>query len=116
MAQVLAQGTAASAGKASTRTRPVVLPCRTAVVVGSTMPRKIRQLKADLRRAGFVLTDRGKGSHEVWEHPDVPTAFVTLSGHDGDDARPYHERDLRRAIALATRPTAAQATQEKGYE
>jgi predicted RNA binding protein YcfA (HicA-like mRNA interferase family) len=67
------------------------------------MPRKIRQLKADLRRAGFMLTDRGKGSHEVWEHPDAPAAFVTLSGHDGDDAIPYLERDLRRALALVAR-------------
>jgi predicted RNA binding protein YcfA (HicA-like mRNA interferase family) len=67
------------------------------------MPRKIRQLKADLRRAGFMVTDRGKGSHEVWEHPDAPAAFVTLSGHDGDDAKPYLERDLRRAIALVAR-------------
>ena len=62
------------------------------------MPRKIRQLKADLRRAGFVLTDRGKGSHEVWEHPEVTTASVTLSGRDGADARPYQERDVRLAI------------------
>ena len=65
------------------------------------MPRKLRQLRSDLRRAGLELTDRGKGSHEVWEHPDVPDASVTLSGHDGDDAKPYQERDVRRAIALA---------------
>lgn len=63
------------------------------------MPRKIRQLKADLRRAGFVLTDRGKGSHEVWEHRAVKIASVTLSGQDGADARPYQERDVRLAIA-----------------
>lgn len=62
------------------------------------MPRKIRQLKADLRRAGFVLTDRGKGSHEVWEYPAVTIASVTLSGRDGADARPYQERDVRLAI------------------
>ncbi|MBA3415976.1 MAG: type II toxin-antitoxin system HicA family toxin, partial [Chloroflexia bacterium] len=37
------------------------------------MPRKIRQLESDLRRAGFVeRTDRGKGSHRVWTHPDAP--------------------------------------------
>ncbi len=62
------------------------------------MPRKIRQLRADLRKAGFILTDRGKGSHEVWEHPVVARASVTLSGRDGDDAKPYQERDLRQAM------------------
>ena len=62
------------------------------------MPRKIRQLKSDLRKAGFVLTDRGKGSHEVWEHPEVASASVTLSGRDGADAKPYQERDVREAL------------------
>ncbi len=63
------------------------------------MPRKIRQLKADLRRAGFVPdTDKGKGSHVVWEHPDIAGA-VTLSGKDGADARQYQEADVRKAIA-----------------
>jgi predicted RNA binding protein YcfA (HicA-like mRNA interferase family) len=63
------------------------------------MPRKLRQLRTDLKKAGLALTDRGKGSHEVWEHPEVPAASVTLSGHDGDDAKPYQERDVRRVIA-----------------
>ncbi|MFN8541095.1 MAG: type II toxin-antitoxin system HicA family toxin [Thermomicrobiales bacterium] len=52
------------------------------------MPRKIRQLKSDLRRAGFVeLKDRGKGDHSKWQHPDVPAAIVGLDGQDGDDAK-----------------------------
>lgn len=55
------------------------------------MPRKIRQLKADLRRAGYhEAKKRGKGSHSVWRHPLVPDA-VNLSGHDGADARDYQE-------------------------
>ena len=67
------------------------------------MPRKIRQLKADLRRAGFVqVPSRGKGSHTVWEHPLVPDD-LTLSGHDGDDAKPYQERDVQDFIARARR-------------
>ncbi len=34
------------------------------------MPRKIRELKAQLVRTGFVyLPKRGKGSHERWKHP-----------------------------------------------
>lgn len=65
------------------------------------MPRKIRQLKADLRKAGFVLdAERGKGSHSWWYHPQLPAAVVTLSGKDGDDAQPFHERNVRQAIAL----------------
>jgi predicted RNA binding protein YcfA (HicA-like mRNA interferase family) len=60
------------------------------------MPRKLRQLKADLRRAGF--SERaGKGSHTRWSHPLVMQP-VTLAGHDGDDAKPYQERDVREAL------------------
>ena len=68
------------------------------------MPRKVRQLKADLKKAGFVeLPERGKGSHTVWEHPLMPKPVV-ISGHDGDDAQPYQERDVREAIrAVAER-------------
>jgi predicted RNA binding protein YcfA (HicA-like mRNA interferase family) len=34
------------------------------------MPRKIRELKAQISREGFVnLLGRGKGSHERWRHP-----------------------------------------------
>jgi len=67
------------------------------------MPRKIRELKADLRRAGFVSdSKRGKGSHSVWRHPAVSEAEVTLAGHDGDDAQPYQEREVRRALEEAS--------------
>ena len=60
------------------------------------MPRKLRQLKADLRKAGFVERP-GKGSHTNWTHALVPIG-VTLSGHDGDEAKPYQERDVREAL------------------
>jgi predicted RNA binding protein YcfA (HicA-like mRNA interferase family) len=63
------------------------------------MPRKIRQLKADLRRAGFTMRP-GKGSHTVWEHPLVPDD-LTLAGHDGDDAKPYQEKDVRTFVEAA---------------
>lgn len=46
-----------------------------------------------LRKAGFYSRP-GKGSHVVWEHPALADA-ITLSGHDGDDARPYQEKDVR---------------------
>lgn len=59
------------------------------------MPRKVRQLIADLKHAGFV--DRGgKGSHRIFTHPQG--VRVTLSGNPGDDAKHYQERDLRRAL------------------
>ena len=68
------------------------------------MPRKIRQLRSDLRKAGFVLDpERGKGSHDVWEHPEGVVAFVTLSGKDGADAKPYQEKKVREAIAHVQR-------------
>jgi hypothetical protein len=62
------------------------------------MPRKLRQLRAELRRAGFVLDPkRGKGSHTYWTHPLVPYPVI-LSGNDGDDADHYQERDVRNAL------------------
>ena len=69
------------------------------------MPRKIRQLKADLRRAGANLVSQ-EGSHTKWKHPLVPESMLILSGHDGEDAKPYQERavrDLLRKIAEARR-------------
>jgi predicted RNA binding protein YcfA (HicA-like mRNA interferase family) len=59
------------------------------------MPRKVRQLIADLEGAGFVNRG-GKGSHRNFAHPKG--AWVTLSGHAGDDAKSYQERDVRRAL------------------
>jgi predicted RNA binding protein YcfA (HicA-like mRNA interferase family) len=59
------------------------------------MPRKLRQLIADLTGAGF--TDRGgKGSHRNFTHPKG--VRVTVSGSSGDDAKHYQERDVRRAL------------------
>jgi len=59
------------------------------------MPRKVRQLIADLKHAGFV--DRGgKGSHRNFVH--VKGLRVTVSGSTGDDAKHYQEREVRRAL------------------
>jgi len=60
------------------------------------MPRKVRQLIADLEKAGFE-TRGGKGSHRNFTHPKG--LRVTVSGHAGDDAKHYQERDIRRALA-----------------
>ena len=60
------------------------------------MPPKIRELVAELERAGFV--DRGgRGDHRNFVHPHVVKP-VTISGRLGDDARPYQVRAVRRAI------------------
>jgi predicted RNA binding protein YcfA (HicA-like mRNA interferase family) len=61
-------------------------------------PRTIRQLKADLRRAGFVFRP-GKGSHTVWSHPLLRADEITLAGGDGDDAKPYQEQNVRTNLA-----------------
>ncbi|MCA9136509.1 MAG: type II toxin-antitoxin system HicA family toxin [Planctomycetales bacterium] len=60
------------------------------------MPRKIRELIADLKAAGFE--DRGgKGSHRNFTHPKVAKP-ITISGKAGDDAKKYQERAVSRAI------------------
>ena len=65
------------------------------------MPKKIRELKAILKKAGFIcLKDRGKGSHTVWEHPNVSNNVI-LSGKDGKDAQRYQEKRVEEAIKEA---------------
>lgn len=61
------------------------------------MPRKIRQLLQDLKSAGFEEIQGGKGSHRKLVHTRFRGA-VTLSGKLGDDAKPYQEKQVRRAI------------------
>jgi hypothetical protein len=58
------------------------------------MPRKIRQLKADLRQAGASQVSQER-SHTKWKHPLVPDKEVVIAGHDGDDAHPYQEKAVR---------------------
>ncbi|MCK4306305.1 MAG: type II toxin-antitoxin system HicA family toxin [Candidatus Eisenbacteria sp.] len=59
------------------------------------MRRKLRQLVRDLKKAGFQ--DRGgKGSHRNFTHSSGTK--ITLSGKLGDDARPYQERAVQRAL------------------
>jgi predicted RNA binding protein YcfA (HicA-like mRNA interferase family) len=59
------------------------------------MPRKVRQLIADLEKAGFVNRG-GKGSHRNFTH--AKGVRVTISGGTGADAKHYQERDVRRAL------------------
>ena len=54
------------------------------------MPPKIRDLIAELERAGFK--DRGgKGSHRNFIHPNVSEP-ITISGKSGDDVKHYQVR------------------------
>ena len=64
------------------------------------MPRKIRQLIADLRKAGFVDMG-GKGSHRNFKHLKGPR--VTISGRLGDDAKPFQEKLVERGIEESQR-------------
>ncbi len=60
------------------------------------MPRKIRQLIADLEKAGFNHTST-HGSHRKYRHQAGLT--VILSGQTGADAYHYQEKEVRQAIA-----------------
>jgi len=62
------------------------------------MPRKVRELIRDLERAGFVNRG-GKGSHRNYLQPRG--VRITVSGHAGDDAKRYQERDVENALREA---------------
>ena len=64
------------------------------------MPRKIRQLIADLKRTGFINRG-GTGSHRNYEHPKGMRA--TISGKPGDDAKPYQEKEVKKRIEESQR-------------
>jgi predicted RNA binding protein YcfA (HicA-like mRNA interferase family) len=69
---------------------------------GLKVPRKIRQRKSDLKKAGFVeRPGRGKGSHTFWVHSEHTGVSVTIAGRDGDDAQGYQEKQVREAVVLA---------------
>ncbi|MCY4341404.1 MAG: type II toxin-antitoxin system HicA family toxin [Gammaproteobacteria bacterium] len=54
------------------------------------MPRKIRELARLLEKAGF----RRKSGKYI--HPDGRQ--LVLSGKDGDDAKPYQERQVMKRV------------------
>ncbi|MDD2725088.1 MAG: type II toxin-antitoxin system HicA family toxin [Methylovulum sp.] len=63
------------------------------------MTKKIRELIAELEKAGFV--NRGeKGSHRNFMHP-LLIRSVVISGKAGDDAKKYQEKAVEAAIAEA---------------
>ena len=59
------------------------------------MPPKIRELIAELEKAGFVNRG-GKGSHRNFVHPRAQKPVI-ISGKLGDDAKDYQVR----AVSLA---------------
>jgi len=61
------------------------------------MPRKIRELVADLERAGWIITSGGKGSHRKFAHVRS-TRKIILSGAAGSDAHQYQEKLVRTAV------------------
>jgi len=61
------------------------------------MPPKVRELVAELERAGFVNRG-GRGSHRNFSHPMLAQP-ITLSGRPGDDAKLYQVRAVRLALA-----------------
>jgi predicted RNA binding protein YcfA (HicA-like mRNA interferase family) len=61
------------------------------------MPRKIRELIKDLKRAGFHNRG-GKGSHRNFTDG---VNNVTVSGYEGADAQYYQEKEVREAIRKA---------------
>jgi predicted RNA binding protein YcfA (HicA-like mRNA interferase family) len=64
------------------------------------MPRKIRALIRDLKKAGFINRG-GKGNHRNYEHPKGMR--VTISGKLGDDVKPYQEKEVKRKIEESQR-------------
>ncbi len=62
------------------------------------MPKKIRELKSMLLKAGFeLMPKRGKGSHALYQYPGT-TIRVNLPGKDSSDAKPYLEKQVKVAI------------------
>ena len=61
------------------------------------MPQKIRELFAELERAGWRIEDGGKGSHRKFAHPRSRRKVI-LSGASVADAHHYQEKLVKSAI------------------
>jgi len=61
------------------------------------MPKKIREIKAILRKEGFDWRP-AKGSHTRWTHPLLPEDPITLCRGDGDDVPPYLQGQVDRVL------------------
>jgi predicted RNA binding protein YcfA (HicA-like mRNA interferase family) len=65
------------------------------------VPPKVRELIAELERAGFENRG-GRGSHRNYVHPHLSKP-ITISGKLGDDAKQYQVRAVAHAIAELTK-------------
>jgi len=63
------------------------------------MPRKIKALIADLKKAGFINRG-GKGSHRNFEKGNTR---CTIAGKDGADAKHYQEKEVAEKIKEANK-------------
>ncbi len=61
------------------------------------MPRKVRELLQDYRKAGFRIVKGGKGDHRKLRHEMLTGAFI-VDGKEGADCKPYQEKDLQKAL------------------
>lgn len=59
------------------------------------MPRKVREIIKDLKKAGFYEIAGGKGSHRKFTHINYPGA-VTISGKLGNDAKTIRKSELNK--------------------
>ncbi len=60
------------------------------------MPKKIRELKSMLLKAGFT-SESAKGSHSKRSHRQLLTKVI-ISGKDGNDAKTYLEKQVIEAL------------------
>ncbi len=60
------------------------------------MPPKIRDIIAELEKAGFANRG-GKGSHRNFVHPKSKKP-ITISGNSGDEAKHYQIRAVRLSL------------------
>jgi predicted RNA binding protein YcfA (HicA-like mRNA interferase family) len=64
------------------------------------MSKKLRELIHELNNAGFYeILGGGKGLHRKFTHYKY-TGAVMLSGKLGDDAKSYHEKQVKRVIEM----------------
>lgn len=61
------------------------------------MPKKIRELKKMLLKAGFTYRP-GKGSHTVWSHVLLPNDPITIAGKESNDAKAYLEKQVNQRL------------------
>jgi predicted RNA binding protein YcfA (HicA-like mRNA interferase family) len=73
------------------------------------MPKKIRELKTLLVKAGFTVQP-AKGSHSKWIHPKLSQTII-IAGKDGSDAKRYLEKQVNDALE-ALRNIDEQETEE----